>query len=396
MKFRTCILLFSSLTVISCSSPAKKTVQAENRGATTLDSLYKYFGVANTPLLREIYPFDEEHKVTYLADQEQIQLPHQYSYLWPYSGTFSAVNALYESTKDSFYLGLLEKKVLPGLNEYFDQKRNPGAYASYIVSAPESDRFYDDNIWIGIDYTDLFEMTHNPEYLHKAKQIWDFIESGTDDQLGGGIYWCEQKKASKNTCSNAPGSVFALKLFLATNDSSFFYKGKELYDWTVKNLRDTTDFLYFDNIRLDGKVDPTKYAYNSGQMIQAGALLHKITKEERYLEEARQTANGASEYFFYPKNEYDGINFRLLKEGDIWFTAVMMRGFIELNAIDHNPEYLSDFSHSLDYAWKYIREENGLYNGRFNPEKKGEKKNLLAQAAMIEMFGRLASVQTNK
>jgi len=24
--------------------------------------------------------------------------------------------------------------------------------------------------------------------------IWKFIESGTDDVLGGGIYWCEQKK----------------------------------------------------------------------------------------------------------------------------------------------------------------------------------------------------------
>ena len=48
--------------------------------------------------------------------------------------------------------------------------------------------------------------------------------------MGGGIYWCEQKKESKNTCSNAPGSVLALKLFKATNDSSYFEKGKKLYD----------------------------------------------------------------------------------------------------------------------------------------------------------------------
>ena len=68
-------------------------------------------------------------------------------------------------------------------------------------------------------------LTKEPKYLQKAQLIWNFIESGTDDNLGGGIYWCEQRKESKNTCSNAPGSVFALKLFEATKDSAYFVKG---------------------------------------------------------------------------------------------------------------------------------------------------------------------------
>ncbi len=67
-------------------------------------------------------------------------------------------------------------------------------------------------------------LTKEPKYLQKAQLIWKFIESGTDDNLGGGIYWCEQRKESKNTCSNAPGSVFALKLFEATKDSAYFVK----------------------------------------------------------------------------------------------------------------------------------------------------------------------------
>ncbi len=32
-----------------------------------------------------------------------------------------------------------------------------------------------------------------------------------------------------------------------------------------KNLQDSTDYLYFDNIRLDGKIGKAKFAYNSGQ-----------------------------------------------------------------------------------------------------------------------------------
>lgn len=114
--------------------------------------------------------------------------------------------------------------------------------------------------------------------MDKAQLIWNFIESGTDSLLGDGIYWCEQKKESKNTCSNAPGSVFALKLFKATNDSLYFKRGKELYKWTQKNLQDSTDYLYFDNIRLDGKIGKAKFAYNSGQMMQSAALLYQLTK----------------------------------------------------------------------------------------------------------------------
>ena len=177
------------------------------RAQQTLDSLYVHYSVPNTCLLRENFPFDEKHKVTYLASEEQANVPNAYSYLWPYSGTFSAVNALFEATQNKEFQKLLDERVLPGLDEYFDTARTPNAYSSYVRTAPVSDRFYDDNVWLGIDFTDTYQLTQNKKYLDKATLIWDFIESGTDSVLGGGIYWCEQKKESKNTCSNAPGSA---------------------------------------------------------------------------------------------------------------------------------------------------------------------------------------------
>ena len=214
-----------------------------DRGRETLDSIYTHYSIEGKSLLREIHPFAEEYKATYLASEEQANRPNQYSYLWPFSGTFSAVNALLEATNDKSYQQLLDTKVLPGLEEYLDTKRNPFAYSSYISSAPPSDRFYDDNIWLGIDFTDTYRMTGEQKYLDKAEMIWKFIASGMDQQLGGGIYWCEQKKESKNTCSNAPGSVLALKLFEATKDSNYFNQGKALYQWTKAHLQDPSDYL---------------------------------------------------------------------------------------------------------------------------------------------------------
>ena len=144
-------------------------------------------------------------------------------------------------------------------------------------------------------------MTKKQAYLKKAKLIWEFILSGKDDVLGGGIYWCEQKKESKNTCSNAPGTVFALKLFQATQDSIYLKQGKELYEWTKANLEDPKDsFITFDNItHLIKKIQVcAKFAYNSGQMMQAAALLYQITKQKNYLEDAQNIAEACHKYFF--------------------------------------------------------------------------------------------------
>lgn len=386
----TCI---ASLT--GCVSSAQVEPNSNlDRARQTLDSLYLNYSVDNSSLLRENYPFDEQHTVTYLASEEQANIPNQFSYLWPYSGTFSAVNALFEATHDKKYKKLLDSRVLPGLEEYFDTQRVPNAYSSYIRTAPASDRFYDDNVWLGIDFTDTYQMTQEPKYLDKAQLIWKFIESGTDSILGGGIYWCEQKKESKNTCSNAPGSVLALKLFKATNDSSYFEKGKKLYEWTQRNLQDSTDYLYFDNIRLDGKIGKAKFAYNSGQMMQSAALLYQLTKNPIYLKDAQNIAKECFNYFFTdftPATNEEA--FRMLKKGDIWFTAVMLRGFIELYRIDKDKTYINAFNKSLSYAWDNARDEKGLFNTDLSGNNKDQKKWLLTQAAMVEMYSRLAMIQ---
>ena len=386
----TCI---ASLT--GCVSSAQVEPNSNlDRARQTLDSLYLNYSVDNSSLLRENYPFDEQHTVTYLASEEQANIPNQFSYLWPYSGTFSAVNALFEATHDKKYKKLLDSRVLPGLEEYFDTQRVPSAYSSYIRTAPASDRFYDDNVWLGIDFTDTYQMTQEQKYLDKAQLIWKFIESGTDSILGGGIYWCEQKKESKNTCSNAPGSVLALKLFKATNDSSYFEKGKKLYEWTQRNLQDSADYLYFDNIRLDGKIGKAKFAYNSGQMMQSAALLYQLTKNPIYLKDAQNIAKECFNYFFTdftPATNEEA--FRMLKKGDIWFTAVMLRGFIELYQIDKDKTYINAFNKSLSYAWDNARDEKGLFNTDLSGKSKDERKWLLTQAAMVEMYARLATIQ---
>lgn len=379
----------------ACSTNRKAPAQEEQSryammASETFDSLYAHYSVEGQTLLRENYPFDADFRAGYLAEAAEQTNP--YSYLWPFSGTVSAARALYDATGDTAYITLLRERVMPGLNQYLDTLRAPAAYASYVNSAPQSDRFYDDNIWLGIDFTDFYLATSNPDYLDTARMIWKFIESGTDDKLGGGIYWCEQKKGGKNTCSNAPGSVYALKLFKATGDSAYLDAGKALYHWTKTNLQDTTDCLYFDHVLMNGRIGRAKFAYNAGQMMQAAALLYQLTGDEAYLTDAQDIARGAHKHFFSGVATDAAGEFPLLERGNIWFTAVMMRGFYELYLADGNPAYMNDFVRNLDQAWSVMRDAStGLFNEDWSGKEKKDKQWLLTQGAMVEMLATAAA-----
>lgn len=391
INFRYVGLMLTSLCLLSCMGQRQSVYR--NYAKATLDSVYKYYSVTGTELLRETYPFDSDHKATYLASQEQASKSNAYSYVWPYSGSFSAVNALFQATKKAEYKTILDNKVLVGLEEYFDEKRLPGGYASYINTASVSDRFYDDNIWIGIDFAEAYFLTKDIKYLNRAKDVWAFLLSGKDDKLGGGIYWVEQRQTSKHTCSNAPAAVFVCKMFEATKDSSYLKQAEELYKWTKKNLQDTQDYLYYDNINLEGDIDKAKYSYNSGQMLQAAALLYKLTGNNNYLIDAQNLATACYDYFFTKFTTPEGEEFKIFKKGNLWFNAIMTRGYIELYSIDGNKTYLQSIQKNLDYAWMLSRDEKGLFVADFSGEDQAPTKWLLTQFGFIEMYASMSRIK---
>ena len=370
--------------------------KAENndliRAKATLQQVFNLYGVGHHHLLNETYPYKQDNKASYLAGDDTLT-GRRVAYLWPTSGVFSGVNALLKTTGEKQYRQLLETDVLPGLEQYYDSVRKPTCYQSYIVSAGKSDRFYDDNVWLALDFCESYMLTKKPEYLKKSIETWQFVLSGWDDQLGGGIYWCEQKKQSKNTCSNAPASVLAFKLFEATRDSAYFNWGLRIYNWTKANLQDSTDYLYFDNKNLSGKIGRAKYTYNSGQMLQAAAMIYKLTGKKAYLEDAQNIARSAMNYFTEDFTTADGKKIRLFKNTGNWFNAILFRGYTELYRLDGKAEYLGIFRDNMDQLWNHIRDKNGLFSKDWKGKNDDPYKWLLDQASLVEIWGTLAELK---
>lgn len=346
------------------------------------------YDVPERGLLSETYPVNPDHRVDYL-DAGSVQKKHQeVSFLWPFSGALSGVVSLYGNTSKQEYLDILENNILPGLEQYYDVSRLPAGYQSYPVFAGHSDRFYDDNVWLALDFCKLYASTNNPNHLDKAIEIFDFVYSGWDDKVEGGIYWCEQSKNSKNTCSNAPGAVMAAKIYLLTKDEKYLQHAVDTYQWTKKYLLDPNDFVYWDNVSLEGKVDKRKYSYNSGQMIEAAVLLYQITGEHSYLEDAQQTAKGSYNYFT-KMVVTDNVEQRFYAESP-WFNTIMLRGLKALYEVDGNGEYIATMRSNVHYAWENLRDENGLLSNSWYTKSDNPYKWLLDNACLIELFSELS------
>lgn len=111
-----------------------------------------------------------------------------------------------------------------------------------------------------------------------------------------------------------------------------------------------------------------------------------------YLSDAQNIAVGGYNFFFEPKIDANRRNVKMLKKGNVWFTAIMLRGYIELYQLDKNKTYLDAFKCSLDTAWKNGKDENGFFDEDLTGKEKNPSKWLLTQGAMVEMYARLSII----
>lgn len=298
-----------------------------------------------------------------------------YSYLWPLCGLIQAANEVEAYTKRPGYFD----SILQNIQYYYDPSAPAASYGSYIVKEKRNDRFYDDNQWIGIACLDAYERTKNEKYLQQGLLIYRFMMTGFDTISGGGLYWKEKDLTTKNTCSNGPGVLVALQLYNATGNKACLDTALLLYNWTKKNLL-SPEGVYYDNIRLpSATIDTRTYTYNTGTMLQSSVMLYRITKEKKYLQHAQELAEGSLKKFFI-KNRFPGR---------YWFNVVLLRGYIDLYKVDGEKKFINAMQQDAQAIWQQERDNNNLVGKR-------ERKELLDQAAVMEMFARLAAVSNDK
>lgn len=325
------------------------------------DNIYRYFS-ASTPGL-------------FIETTDTLRNEKPFSYLWPLCALIQAANEMEVLEPQREYFS----PVLKSIMHYYNPDAPSPGYQAYVTSAGKDTRYIDDNQWIGIACMDAYKRTKKIEYLEKSKEIYRFMMTGYDTISGGGLYWREGDKSTKNTCSNGPGIILALQLYIATGDKKYFDTALGLFNWVNKYLR-SPEGIYYDALKVKVmRIDSAKYTYNTGTMLQSHVMFFNLTGNKSYLDEAHRIASAAKD-FFYRNNQLPD---------HYWFNSVLMRGFTELSKVDGNTDQIRFFSDEAERIWNTQKDEKGLVGRR-------SARTLIDQAAILEMFARLQQLDIKK
>ena len=284
------------------------------------------------------------------------------------------------------YAGAL-RKFIQTLGPYWRVANGVGGFDVLPGNAP-LDRYYDDNGWMTWGFLRAYGATHNRAYLAIAERDFNFILSGESSALGGGIFWHEQAKQSKNTCSNGPAIIDALKLYSITRQQAYLHAARKVYVWVNAHLLDRKDYLYFDNIALNGTIARTKWTYNSGTMLIANCLFYRLTHQPKYWRRANRIAASAQLRWISSANGSIG--------GPGVFAWVLLDGYIQLYKIGHDKKWLELTQRALIYVHHHCQQPRGFYGGSWNgPPRTGTSIKLINQACVGSSYFLLSHTLTH-
>lgn len=351
------------------------TLTYSEKAKTTYDMIQKLY--KNGDLYKENFPQQS-------GDQE-------YSYLWPYVGMLTAGNVLFELGYDR---SIFEKE-FSGLEAYYDNRSNLPSYQAYPVSGGSTDHYYDDGSIVVMELLHAYELTKESFYLDRAKTVTEFVMSGEDSRMGGGLYWFEGQSTDctggvhciKATNTSAYAAYITTELYKLTKEERYLTFAKRVYQWVYDTLRDPSDDLYWNDINIaTEQINTTKWTYNAAMMIMSGINLYEITDDQVYMDQTVTTARASFSKFTKV------INGQLFYQtNDPWFNVELLATYIELTQYDSkSTEYIDVFIDNMDYAWENARNDDDQFYEDWSGNNQGRYYWLLHQAALIEAYGRIA------
>ncbi len=128
-------------------------------------------------------------------------------------------------------------------------------------------------------------------------------------------------------------------------------------------------------------------------MISAGVRLYEITKETKYLDQAKASARGAYNHWF---KDRDG-DIQITSDNP-WFNVLLLESWTELYPHDKETTlpYIEAYEHNLNRAYGFLHDNlmpSNWVTGWKRDEAGNpviEKANVLDMAANAENFGTLA------
>ena len=252
---------------------------------------------------------------------------------------------------------------------------------------------YDDIMWWTISLARGYELFGSKEYLKLSEESFGRVWYGSDkvgdtgsyDKENGGMYWQWQPIRNpkpnkfgdgKMACINFPTVIAAITLYnnvpknrkefveakpVYHTKEQYLAKGKEIYEWGVKNLFDKNTGRIADSKHGNGNPAWNTHVYNQATFIGASVLLYKATGNESYLKNAilatDYTVNKMSE-------KYSLLPFERGIEQGI-YTAIFAQYIAMLVYECGQTQYISFLRRNIETGWNNRDKTRGVCGGEY-------------------------------
>ena len=377
----------STLLVAGCSGGRSISTLADRnffRGEQFMKSAVDKYYERDIDLVNLYYSYpDCEKNEDYLAS------------IWHFNSLQEAAVYYQQLAPDSDYANELVDDLYDTLQYYVEERSNDDyiVYGMYIAQEPgknnEGENLFDDNSCIVRNIIHQYRNTGEETLLSSAQNTMDYvldtgwdrkINTDTGEEFGGN----PQGPAGtgmdyKPICANEINLTNLLQFSELADDEEEkdFYLdwAKKYYDFCVDTYR-VQDGIYGDYIGLSKEYDDSRYhgngkpmladhpyTYHQGSMIEAGVRLYRATGEEKYLDDARMTAEACIERDMLG-TFIDGVYQPPMREYH-WFNLCFLRGFMLLAEEDEKyDEQVQLFQTSIDYAYEHYYQD-GLLPSNF-------------------------------
>jgi hypothetical protein len=269
-------------------------------------------------------------------------------YFWQQALDIQSAQDNYFRTHDETNKILIENL----LNAFLQQNKSNN---TTNVKTWEWNSFNDDLFWATLSFCRGYEYTANPIFLEQAEYGFNlaYYHDGTgnwgwDNQLNGGIWWSRDKE-HKETLSNGPGVVAACYLYQFTKNEDYLNKAKQIYTWLRNTLFNPNTGEVYGKIAANGDIDHSVNVFNCGSFGGAANFLYQITGDINYFNDAKRA-------FDYIKNTKfkNGVMYATNRGGSENAEYIRWLGeFVRQNNLWN--EYYPWMKLNADLAWNIRR-----------------------------------------
>jgi hypothetical protein len=268
-----------------------------------------------------------------------------FAYVWPAATQFRVLNALLRI--DPVTYRPIVRAFADELHTRYWTFGGQGGYRSGVSGG--ATRFYDDNAHLVVSLAEAYHLTGESVYLTRAVQTYNYVLTGEDSAGGGGIYFSEPDRSSKDSISTLQAVRAALMLYQLTTQARYLTDATRLYNWARTHVQQP-DGLFSERYRLStGQAEGFTLINSAGIGLSSNLLFYDVTGDAAYLREAQRIGRRSIPRYF---NTSGAIN----DEG--FWAFELVDALNDLHLHDQNPVWLSSIKGAMN--WLHANREDPM------------------------------------